>query len=171
MQQGATGFLHGFHRETLMSAATDSMRLILASLDAPFLNEKALLSVLLNIRRQMSQSTPSKTTLSSTKAQDTFMPSSGNGSSPERQRFNQGQASPGGDLFNDISWVSAGLRTLNGHASSGSGAANDGRSLPAAASLSSDSAPATPTEVTPSLTEADSGEQPGKTRRYRGVTY
>jgi CheY-like chemotaxis protein len=79
MQQGASGFLHGFHRETLMSAAAASMRLILASLDAPFLDEKALLSVLLNIRRQMSQSAPSTTALTPAKPQESYTTAKGNG--------------------------------------------------------------------------------------------
>lgn len=171
MQQGATGFLHGFHRETLMSAAADSMRLILASLDAPFLNEKALLSVLLNIRRQMSQSTPSKTTLSSTKAQDSFAAVPGHGTPLEKQRFNQGQSSPGGDLFNDISWVSDGLRALNDRPSSTNGASSNGRALPAVATLSDGSTSAITPEVAPSSNEAEAGGQSGKTRRYRGVTY
>jgi hypothetical protein len=54
MHQGATGFFNGFHRDTLMINAVESMKLILHALDSPFLNEKALLAVLLNIRRQLS---------------------------------------------------------------------------------------------------------------------
>ncbi|MGB3136352.1 MAG: response regulator, partial [Nodosilinea sp.] len=52
-QQGATDFLSGFDRETLMTSATENVKCILTGLDYPFLNEKALLTVLLNIRRQL----------------------------------------------------------------------------------------------------------------------
>jgi CheY-like chemotaxis protein len=53
-QQGANDFLTGFDRDTLMSNATENVKRILTSLDYPFLNEKSLLTVLLNIRRQLS---------------------------------------------------------------------------------------------------------------------
>jgi CheY-like chemotaxis protein len=52
VNQGATGFFNGFTRETLMSTAVVNIKQILSAIGEPFLDEQALLTVLLNIRRQ-----------------------------------------------------------------------------------------------------------------------
>lgn len=162
MQQGASGFLHGFHRETLMSSAADSTRLILSTLDAPFLDEKALLSVLLNIRRQMGQTAPSSTALIPMKEQDAYATSNGNGSGKRRS-----SSKAGPDLFNDISWVSSGLRSLNQRPNS---SANEDSPSPAFAASSNASPPMVPSGNLPKA-EAAPEEVGAKTRRYRGVVY
>ncbi|NJL47638.1 MAG: hypothetical protein HC929_09330 [Leptolyngbyaceae cyanobacterium SM2_5_2] len=54
LQQGAAGFFNGFYRDTLMTTAAENIRCILQELEYhPFLDEQALLSVLLAIRRQL----------------------------------------------------------------------------------------------------------------------
>lgn len=161
MQQGASGFLHGFHRETLMSAAAASMRLILASLDAPFLDEKALLSVLLNIRRQMSQSAPSTTALTPAKPQESYTTAKGNGNGADTGK-RQSATNDGSDLFNDISWVAAGLRSLNPR----NGSSETNSPAPTFAAPPETPPPTVPSSDIPAVTEATP-----KTRRYRGVVY
>jgi CheY-like chemotaxis protein len=161
MQQGASGFLHGFHRETLMSAAAASMRLILASLDAPFLDEKALLSVLLNIRRQMSQSAPSTTALTPAKLQESYTTANGNGNGASTGK-RQSTANDGSDLFNDISWVAAGLRALNPR----NGSSETNSPAPPFAAT-----PEIPPSTVPSSDIPAVPEATPKTRRYRGVVY
>lgn len=170
MQQGATGFLYGFHRETLMSSAADSMRLILASLDTPFLDEKALLSVLLNIRRQFNQTAPN-TALTTTKVAEQYP--KGNGAAPEKGYPAPARAasSPSdADLFNDISWVSSGLRALHQrHGQASSSPANSGKPAPVfTANL--DSPPAREVNQ-PTAEVSDGAGTSAKTRRYRGVVY
>lgn len=179
MQQGASGFLHGFHRETLMSSAADSMRLILSTLDTPFLDEKALLSVLLNIRRQMSQAAPKAPTLSTTKPQDRYTALNGNGdgNTQGKRRSADDSGTPGPDLFNDISWVSTGLQSLN--ASTDDSAAHD-RTAPSAApnaapvrlnGKANPSVLASPDAPPPEANADEVADPTAKTRRYRGVVY
>lgn len=165
MQQGASGFLHGFHRETLMSSAAASVRVILATLDAPFLDEKALLSVLLNIRRQMGQVAASSTALTPVKTQNAYteVSSNGNGSSSGKRRSTDNASS---DLFNDISWVSSGLRSLTQN----NGQAGNGSNAPSFAA-NSDAPPGGRSPSAPPATDAPAEETGTKTRRYRGVVY
>ena len=191
MQQGASGFLYGFHRETLMSAAADSMRLILSCLDTPFLDEKALLSVLLNIRRQMGQTGPNTPALSTTKAPERYPAANGNGQS-KRRSSDQSAPPPGPDLFNDISWVSSGLRALNQsstpatHGQAANGQAANGQPAngqpttgqpttgqPAPISLASPDTPppAIKSEEVPAPSDPSANPKTAKTRRYRGVAY
>jgi CheY-like chemotaxis protein len=170
MQQGASGFLYGFHRETLMSSAADSMRLILASLDVPFLDEKALLSVLLNIRRQLNQA-PSSTALTTTKTTESY---SSNGASRGKRHSTPGSsaaADSNPDFFNDISWVSSGLRALNqqnGHSSNSQ--SNNGKSVPMFASDLDNPPPPVQSKDVPTTSDGEL-DKTAKTRRYRGVVY
>lgn len=179
MQQGASGFLHGFHRETLMSSAADSMRLILSTLDTPFLDEKALLSVLLNIRRQMSQASPKAPTLSSTKPQDrdAALNGNGDGTAPGKRRSAADSGTAGPDLFNDISWVSSGLQALNASpdgSASNNGAAPSDTPNAAPARLNGKATPsvlASPDAPPPDPNADEVATSSAKTRRYRGVVY
>ncbi|MEB3291461.1 MAG: hypothetical protein VKI82_16205 [Leptolyngbya sp.] len=184
VQQGAAGFLHGFHRETLMSAATASLRLILTTLDTPFLNEKALLSVLLNIRRQMSQATPNPATPNpATPSQTSLAAAKPQGSLPVHSNGTGAMAAgfppPKTGVFTDISWGSSGLRALDapkdddprgqGHPPrSPHGTSHLHQVDPTQGSSPNDE----PSQGIPSSApEAPSPATPPKTRRYRGVTY
>ncbi|MFH7242840.1 MAG: response regulator [Spirulina sp.] len=166
MQQGAAGFLYGFHRETLMSSAADSMRLILAALDVPFLDEKSLLSVLLNIRRQLNQ-TPASTALTTAKTAESY---SSNGSAQDKRYAANGSTAASSsqpDLLNDISWVSSGLRALNQH-NGQNGQGTQGKPAPIfTADLDNPPPPAEP----PSTERDEAVSKPTKQRRYRGVVY
>ncbi|WP_035991055.1 response regulator [Leptolyngbya sp. KIOST-1] len=116
-QQGATDFLSGFERDTLMSSATENVKRILTSLDYPFLNEKSLLTVLLNIRRQLG------TTQSAQISQGKLprpIPSEGvlpglslasPKASPEESAVSAQPVGP--DPLNDVDWVTSGLRALS----------------------------------------------------------
>lgn len=167
MQQGATDFLDGFQRDNLMGSAADNLRCIFSALEQPFLDEKALLTVLLNIRRQLSQAQPpaQATATPATKFNGgksngkssrlasvngkTADPSEPSKASSDRSKF----ASP-----DDMSWVPPGLRSLdkeNGKAAS--------KSLlfpPPAAQAS-----ALPKK------DADPPVEGTAVRRYRGVVY
>ncbi|HSM82077.1 MAG TPA: hypothetical protein VLS96_10340 [Nodosilinea sp.] len=119
-QQGATDFLSGFDRDTLMSSATGNVKRILTSLDYPFLNEKALLTVLLNIRRQLSTTQPAdaaaKPSRDRTSANGTLagltLATSQTAATPA-PGTPAPDAAPGPDPLNDVDWVASGLRALN----------------------------------------------------------
>ncbi|MBW4483405.1 MAG: response regulator [Tildeniella torsiva UHER 1998/13D] len=159
-QQGATDFLCGFDRDTLMSGATDNVKRILTSLDYPFLNEKALLTVLLNIRRQ----------LGSTQAAGAMVvrPERTKGaglSLASAQTSPESPTSPGSqpvvpDPLNDVDWVTSGLRALsNGMARK---AAKESFTPP----------PAVKSSALPKPVPVDEKLADGTAvRRYRGVVY
>lgn len=156
-QQGATDFLFGFDRDTLMSGATDNVKRILTSLDYPFLDEKALLPVLLNIRRQLG----------------TTQVAGALASRPERglslasaKPVPESSGSPGGppatpDPLNDIDWVTSGLRALS-----------NGMARNAAKESFAPPPPAVKSSALPKPLSADEKLTDGTAvRRYRGVVY
>jgi CheY-like chemotaxis protein len=161
-QQGATDFLCGFDRDTLMSGATDNVKRILTSLDYPFLNEKALLTVLLNIRRQLGTTQAAGAPIirperaqakSAGLALTNAKPSLDAPSSPVSQPGNP-------DPLNDIDWVTSGLRALsNGLARK---AAKESFAPP----------PAIKSNALPKPLITDEKLADGSAvRRYRGVVY
>lgn len=163
-QQGATDFLCGFDRDTLMSSATENVKRILTSLDYLFLNEKALLTVLLNIRRQLG--TTQSATLASANGPGT---TKGKRSVPglalaSAQISTEDSAAPTEqstpDPLNDIDWVTSGLRALsNGKARK---AAKDSFTPP----------PAVKSTTLPKPAPVDENLADGTAvRRYRGVVY
>lgn len=170
-QQGATDFLSGFERDSLMSSATTNVKHILTSLDYPFLNEKALLTVLLNIRRQLSAT--QATAVATPKAQQ----------QGQNQRQTQGQKNrPAGlslatapkptpeaahtlgktampDPLNDLEWVTSGLQSL-------------GDTLTGTARVAAVTPPPTPkTSTLPSAPVEKKLADGTAVRRYRGVVY
>ncbi|WOD37546.1 response regulator [Nodosilinea sp. E11] len=154
-QQGATEFLGGFDRNTLMSGATENTKRILSSLDYPFLNEKALLTVLLNIRRQLNLSQASTAPAS---AKPIPLPTKGSGLT---LTSSQETGKPSADPLNDIDWVTSGLRAL------GNGIARK----PTKETLASPP-PAVKSSALPKPVASDEKLAEGVTvRRYRGVVY
>ncbi|MEA5450087.1 hypothetical protein VB780_16015 [Leptolyngbya sp. CCNP1308] len=160
-QQGATDFLCGFDRDTLMSGATDNVKRILTSLDYPFLNEKALLTVLLNIRRQLG------TTQAAVAPASRPERTKGAGLSLANvQTLPESSASPDGqpvapDPLNDVDWVTAGLRALS-----------NGRVRKAAKESFAPPPPAVKSSALPKPLPADEKLADGTAvRRYRGVVY
>ncbi len=164
-QQGATDFLCGFNRDTLMTGATENVKHVLTCLDYPFLHEKALLTVLLNIRRQLS-STQATATPAPIKDSRRISAKSGPAAlamtpSPEGGKASArtiGQSAP--DPLNDLDWVTSGLRSLSNGA--GRKAAKDSFVAPPA--VKSTALPNSP------LPEEKSDDGPA-VRRYRGVVY
>ncbi|MGB3201442.1 MAG: response regulator [Nodosilinea sp.] len=162
-QQGATDFLSGFDRETLMTSATENVKAILTSLDYPFLNEKALLTVLLNIRRQLgtTQLTTASPTVRSGTAKDKGVTSrlslASAQPSVEQPIRPPNRTSP--DPLKDVDWVVSGLKALNnGKARK---AAKETFAPPPAVKSSALSKPALKEKLADSTT----------VRRYRGVVY
>ncbi|TVQ07496.1 MAG: response regulator [Leptolyngbya sp. DLM2.Bin27] len=154
-QQGATDFLNGFDRDTLMSSATENVKCILTGLDYPFLNEKALLTVLLNIRRQLNTTqAPQASTTSARQGRAqglTVADSKGAGGNANQP-----------DPLNDIDWVTSGLRALsNGLARK---AANDTLTSPPPV-VKSSALPKASDDAEEKLTDDNT------VRRYRGVVY
>lgn len=155
-QQGANDFLNGFDRETLMSSATDNVKRILTSLDYPFLNEKTLLTVLLNIRRQ----------LNTTQATDASVKVA----QPERKttpglKLARAKDAPVADAqsdpLNDIDWVTSGLRALG-----------NGLARKAAKETFMPPPPAVKSSALPKPADSEEKLADGATvRRYRGVVY
>lgn len=178
INQGATGFLSGFYKDTFMSSAAENIRVVLTSLGAPFLNEKALLSVLLNIRRHLETAPdPSGTNTARPKGWSVDEKAIKGYDDRPRQPVHAGSGkaklshpevpeSAQADLLSDISWVTSGLRSLNQSYDSGELARHNPFVEP----------PATPPPLVRSseipTTEASEGEdKPQKVRRYRGVVY
>lgn len=160
-QQGATDFLCGFDRDTLMTGATDNVKRILTTLDYPFLNEKALLTVLLNIRRQLGTTQATKAPASRPELQGkgagltlaSAKPSPEAPTAPARQPVTP-------DPLNDIDWVTSGLHAL------GNGLARK------AAKESFTAPPAVKSSALPKPSPTDEKLADGSTvRRYRGVVY
>lgn len=161
-QQGATDFLSGFDRDTLMSGATDNVKRILTSLDYPFLNEKALLTVLLNIRRQLSttQATGSSANRPERPKGKGAGLSLATKASPQTPTSSTGgPAAP--DPLNDVDWVTSGLRALG-----------NGLARKAAKESFAPPPPAVKSSALPKPSTADENLADGITvRRYRGVVY
>ncbi len=160
-QQGATDFLSGFDRDTLMSGATSNVKRILTSLDYPFLNEKALLTVLLNIRRQLGTTqaagVPAK--------RPERLKGKGAGLSLAAKTSPDSPTSPSGDLapdpLNDVDWVTSGLRALS-----------NGLARKAAKESFAPPPPAVKSSALPKPSTDDDNLADGITvRRYRGVVY
>jgi CheY-like chemotaxis protein len=156
-KQGAVAFFNGFDRETLMTTAVASIKQILAAADEPFLDERALLTVLLNIRRQ----------IGSTKSSG----AAGESSAAAMDRVNTGdvaskvgkdKAGHTGDVLNDLDWVASGLRALNQTA-----AKAEGRETVPTNKVSSIAEKA----VTNAGQSHGAEPQSVPTRRYRGVAY
>ncbi len=163
-QQGAAGFLDGFYRDTLITTAAKNIRAILQGLEHPFLDEQALLSVLLAIRRQLgtTQLAPASSPLS-TSINNNQIVSGKPLPLPVLPSAAQKPAAP--DILNDVNWVSSGLRALN-------------RARGSEQRLSGDlfsSAPTAPPAVKPSEipnpSEPEPESKPAAIRRYRGVVY
>ena len=178
-QQGATDFLDGFQRDNLMSSAADNMRCILSALEHPFLDEKALLTVLLNIRRQLSAaqsalgvppgaglrvkgqnpalSEPVKQ-LESAKGKAS-LPSEAPSLGQDRAKQDRAKH----DVLNDISWVSSGTPPLEGDRANGHGKASPKTLFTPP--------PTVAASTLPKPREADSLASGKAVRRYRGVVY
>lgn len=156
-QQGATDFLNGFDRDTLMSSATENVKRILTSLDYPFLNEKALLTVLLNIRRQLNTTQAPRTPTNNVQQNR----AQGQGLTVANSKGVAGNANQP-DPLNDIDWVTSGLRALG-----------NGLGRKAAKDTFTSPPPAVKSTALPQAQD-DAGEKlaDGTTvRRYRGVVY
>ncbi|MBD2111112.1 MULTISPECIES: hypothetical protein [Cyanophyceae] len=167
-QQGATDFLCGFDRDTLMSGATDNVKRILTSLDYPFLNEKALLTVLLNIRRQLG--TTQATGALANRSERPQVKGAGltlAGAKPSPNvPSSPATPSTAPDPLNDVDWVASGLRAL------GDGltrkAAKESFAPPPAVKSSALPKPS----ALPNSSTTDEKLADGSTvRRYRGVVY
>lgn len=166
-QQGATDFLSGFERDTLMTNATENVKRILTSLDYPFLNEKALLTVLLNIRRQLGTTQAAASSVP-TKDNRRNQPK-GNATadlalakSQETAKAKSNPTNPSiPDPLNDIDWVTSGLRALS-----------SGLGHKAAAASFAPPPPAVKSNALPKPVEPEKKLANGSTvRRYRGVVY
>ncbi len=162
-QQGATDFLSGFDRDTLMSSATENVKRILTNLDYPFLNEKALLTVLLNIRRQLSttqSAQPNQVKRPDPTPKEGILPGLSLAASPKASAAPPPAAeavTP--DPLNDIDWVTSGLRALG-----------SGKARKAAKESFTPPPPAVKSSALPK--PADKKLADGTTvRRYRGVVY
>lgn len=161
-QQGATDFLNGFDRDTLMSSATENVKRILTSLDYPFLNEKALLTVLLNIRRQLNTTQAASALGQNTSGQKA------QSDSAKGKGLTLASAKPAAapadqpDPLNDIDWVTSGLRAL------GNGLARKTAKetfMPPPPAVKSSALPKPQNEPEEKLADG------ATVRRYRGVVY
>lgn len=164
-KQGAADFLNGFSRETLMSTAATNMRSILTATDELFLDEKALLTVLLNIRRQIgtpksvAPSKPQSAPVASTKAslKDVSAPKS---EVPPNVPSTIGKTT--GNFLRDLDWVAAGLQSLK---HSQTVAKDNGEETAGEETATSATANLAERQKTPA------GLRSTPIRRYRGVAY
>lgn len=184
INQGAAAFLPGFYKETFMSSATDNIRQVLTSLDVPFLNEKALLSVLLNIRRHLdAMPTPRLTASHETLAKGWSTEEKSVNGYHDRPRqpvqVGNGKARSGhpevpdsapADMLNDISWVASGLRSLNQSHDSGELARQNPFAEASPTPPPVRSSPVRSREI-PIANPPDESEKTQKVRRYRGIAY
>lgn len=106
-KQGALSFLNGFNRDNLMRTAVTNIKEILAIVDAPFLDERALLPVLLNVRRHIG--TTATPVSESTAKAPVVSPLAG----PTPVDASSRQPKPQLDALPDLDWVASGLRALN----------------------------------------------------------
>lgn len=161
-QQGATDFLSGFDRDTLMSSATENIKCILTSLDYPFLNEKALLTVLLNIRRQLSATQSVAPVMRSDPAKGkSRLPglTLASAKSPVEEPVSPSEP-PSPDPLNDIDWVTSGLKALS-----------NGKARKAAKESFSPPPPAVKSSALPKPVLDEKLADGTTVRRYRGVVY
>jgi len=173
-QQGATDFLEGFQRDNLMSSAADNMRCILSALEHPFLDEKALLTVLLNIRRQLRAAQPALGAPSGavpranghnpavSEPMKQLESANGKASSPS-EAPSLGPDRAKHDVLNDISWVTSGTAPLEGDRANSNGKASP-KSL-------FTPPPTVATSTLPKPREADRLASGKAVRRYRGTVY
>ncbi|MBE9109334.1 response regulator [Nodosilinea sp. LEGE 07298] len=162
-QQGATDFLSGFDRDTLMTSATENIKCILTRLDYPFLNEKALLTVLLNIRRQLGTTQSASPALAirpdTVKGKSTTPGLSLAGAKPPvEEPVSPEQPTP--DPLNDVAWVTSGLRALS-----------NGKARKAAKDSFTPSPPAVESNALPKRALDEKLADGTTVRRYRGVVY
>ena len=110
--QGAAGFFNGFERETLMTNAVASLNQILATVDDSLLDERALLTVLLNIRRQLN---PRGSASNSNKPGAQSITAAKGSVSADSRKLVQDQSpdSKSAKASNDLDWIASGLQTLN----------------------------------------------------------
>lgn len=167
-QQGATDFLSGFHRDTLMTNATENVKHILTSLDYPFLNEKSLLMVLLNIRRQLGTTqaavdvSPAKISRQDRSNGQARVPRLSSDSPKESTAVASSSGTPSApDPLNDLDWVASGLRSLGNKLA---GASPQGSFAPPPPAIKSNALPK------PSAPEKKPTDVVA-VRRYRGIAY
>ncbi len=157
-KQGAAGFFNGFDRDTLMSNAVASLKEILSTVDESFLDERALLTVLLNVRRQLSpQGFSQKPPRPMTKPE----PIRASEAPPQTnaEMLAEGSPSKATAILNDLDWVASGLRALNHN------------NLKAEIQPREEVDPARRKQPS-TLTSAEKIDQTtGPVRRYRGVSY
>ncbi|NJL45174.1 MAG: response regulator [Leptolyngbyaceae cyanobacterium SM2_3_12] len=179
IQQGAKDFLDGFQRDTLMSNGANNTKRVLTSIDHPFLDEKSLLMVLLNVRRQLATTGPVAAAIP--RAGAGAIKANGNGANRQGRQLGTGngvnpaanpatapnglaarQAPSGPDVLNDIGWVASGLKSL-GNRGNNQGI-DSGDSLFMAP-------PALKAADVPPAKKPIKDDQPVPLRRYRGVVY
>lgn len=155
VHQGAAAFLDGFHRETLMLNAAENVKSVLGSLSHPFLDQKALISVLLNIRRRLDAGSPDAVAKAG--------PSKGTGNKDSGRA-----AGASGKVVSSISWRS---QSQPGVASAATSSERvEGKAKPAKPSVVQFSPPAAAAEPQP-VVEPETPDEEGPVRRYRGVAY
>lgn len=165
MQQGAKDFLDGFQRETLMSNGANNTKRILTSIDHPFLDEKTLLMVLLNVRRQLATTgpvAPGAANLATAKTAGNGSGRQSNKPAVQRDDASSGSSQSAPNVLNDIGWVASGLRALGNGDSKGKVAARSLFSPPPA--LKAD-------DVPPAAKKRREDDQAAPIRRYRGIVY
>jgi CheY-like chemotaxis protein len=113
-KQGAANFFNGFNRSTLMSNAAASIKAIMAAVDEPFLDERALLTVLLNVRRQIAAPSPVVSKPQPSPNGSPGVNGRASAKSPAAQP-GPGTTTPvsPSDVLHDLDWVASGLRALN----------------------------------------------------------
>jgi hypothetical protein len=110
IKQGASAFFDGFSRETLMSNAVSSLNKILSVTDDSCLDERALLTVLLNVRRQLSSRTSAtQSSPSVPQSNPSYQPPIAKASPQVSKSLPAASPAP----LNDLDWVASGLRALN----------------------------------------------------------
>jgi len=152
IHQGATAFLDGFHRETLMLNAAENVKSVLASLNYPFLDQKALISVLLNIRRRLDAGSPDAA------------------AKVNQGKGDGGSVAPGasGKVVSSLSWRSQAEPGIAGASASWKG--EESKEKPSKSAVVKFSPPAAAADPQPAP-ESEPPEDEGPVRRYRGVAY
>jgi CheY-like chemotaxis protein len=109
-RQGAAHYFNGFNRDNLMRNAVTSLKEILTTLDQPCLDERALLVVLLNIRRQIGATRPGPAPAAPLRQQAGETPAKRPADRPipgDRQAGAPGQGRP------SLDWAASGLQAFN----------------------------------------------------------
>jgi CheY-like chemotaxis protein len=110
MNQGARGFFNGFTRETLMSTAVVNIKQILTVAGEPFLDERALLMVLLNIRRQIGTA---KSAVAAAQPETSQVRVAQAAPAVSQLTGNNGRGPGSAGTGNGLDWVASGLQALN----------------------------------------------------------